>query len=295
MHSYLRAIGFSTVKSRDELEKIFDIIMKQPTEKYILRKSDNEVFCEIFRDFAQHIGLAIRGEFNEKGAFHVEHYFPYYRGEQVTAKEDIVINKRVDTDAYTGMCDDLRLGVSLIFYLQNTINYLEHKTIYDKANRIMPVSLAGLSLEGKVILGVNTDEQMLRNQAAETKQRNQLIAEARKGNQEAIDSLTIDDIDMYAMISRRARYEDVYSIVDNSFIPYGSESDNYSIIGTILDCNLLKNSYTNEEIYDMQISCNELIYHICINKLDLLGEPKVGRRFKGNIWMQGKMDFIGLA
>jgi hypothetical protein len=28
-----------------------------------------------------------------------------------------------------------------------------------------------------------------------------------------------------------------------------------------------------------------------MNKKDLLGEPAVGRRFKGNIWLQGMIDF----
>ena len=110
------------------------------------------------------------------------------------------------------------------------------------------------------------------------------------GNQEAIDSLTIDDIDMYTMISRRAKTEDIYSIVESSFIPYGSESDNYTIIGTILDYKLVTNRMSGEQVYCLRIDCNDLTYEVCINKFDLLGEPKRGRRFKGNIWMQGHVS-----
>lgn len=290
MHSYLRAIGFSNVKSRKDLDKIIGIVMDQPTEKRISKISRLEAITEIQKDFAEGMGVTIRGIYDEKGFFHLEHYFPYYRGKLVTAKEDIVINKRIDTDAYTGMCDDVRIGVSLIFYLQNSLDYIESKGL-DDSSRIMPLTLTGLSIEGKVILGVDTDEKKLKNQQAETKQRNQLIAEARAGNQEAIDSLTIDDIDMYSMISRRSRTEDIYSMVDTSFIPYGSESDNYMVVGTILSWKLVQNQMTKEEIYQLFISCNDINYGICINKMDLWGEPMVGRRFKGNIWMQGKIDF----
>jgi len=134
-------------------------------------------------------------------------------------------------------------------------------------------------------------EVQVRNISAEIKKRNNLIAEAKKGNQEAIDSLTIDDLDTYAMISRRAKKEDIYSIVDTTFIPFGSESDNYSIIASIAEVNLLQNRMTGEEMYDMQLICNELSFRLCINKKDLLGEPMVGRRFKGNIWMQGSVLF----
>jgi hypothetical protein len=70
-------------------------------------------------------------------------------------------------------------------------------------------------------------------------------------------------------------------------MPYGIESDQYSIIGEILDLEEVENSLTNEKLYSMKIECNDIIFYIMINKNDLLGEPAVGRRFKGNIWMQG--------
>ncbi|MDK2807635.1 MAG: hypothetical protein PWP24_368 [Clostridiales bacterium] len=293
MHSYLRAVGFSNINTRIELDKIIGLVMDRPTEKRLSKISRIEAITEIKKDFADGMGVAIRGVYDEKGFFHLEHYFPYYKGKNITAREDIVINKRVDTDAYTGMCDDIRLGVSLIFYLQNAIDYIESKGM-EGQSRIMPLTLTSLSLEGKILLGLDINDKKQKNKQAENKQRSQLIAEARAGNQEAIDSLTIDDIDMYAMISRRSKTEDIYSIVDTSFIPYGSESDNYSIIGTILSWKLVQNQMTHEEVYQLFLSCNDINFGVCINRSDLIGEPMVGRRFKGTIWMQGNVDFTTL-
>ena len=51
------------------------------------------------------------------------------------------------------------------------------------------------------------------------------------------------------------------------------------------------NSVTKEEVYDMQLLCNDITFRLCINRQDLMGEPKVGRRFKGVIWMQGNVAF----
>lgn len=291
MHSYLRAVGFSNINNRVDLDKLIGIVMDQPTGKYSIKKSDKSVFTEISRDFGEKIGITIRGEYDEKGFFYLEHYFPYFTGSRVTAKEEIVVNKRVDNEAYTGMCDDLRLGVSLIFYLQNVVDFLNRNTMKNGESSVVPVILSALSIEGSILLGIETDTNQAKKKSAESKQRNKLISEARKGNQEAIDSLTIDDIDLYAIISRRSKYEDVYSIVESSFIPYGSESDNYSIIGTIVDWKSVKNVYTNEELFDILIECNDLVFNVCINKLDLQGEPMTGRRFKGNIWMQGNINF----
>ena len=41
----------------------------------------------------------------------------------------------------------------------------------------------------------------------------------------------------------------------------------------------------------MTIECNDILFNVGINKKDLLGEPAVGRRFKGQIWMMGKVNF----
>lgn len=291
MHSYLRAIGFSNVNNRMELNHLLEKVTEQPTKIRALKNSNTGSLTEITMDFGDGIGITLRGETDEMGNFHMEHYFPFLYGQNISTREEVGINKRVDTEAYTGMCDDFRLGVSLIFYLQNVVDYLEKKAQNMPMSTPFPITLAALSLEGRILLPIEMDEVQVRNISAETKHRNNLIAEAKKGNQDAIDSLTIDDIDTYAMISRRAKKEDIYSIVDTSFIPFGSESDNYSVIATITECSLTTNSFTKEEVYDLQLVCNELNFRLCINKQDLLGEPAVGRRFKGNIWMQGGVSF----
>jgi hypothetical protein len=291
MHSYLRAIGFSNIINRMELDRLLDMISESATIKRTVQSGGSNSLIELSMEFGEGMGITVRGEIDENSKFHMDHYYPYLLGQTISTREEVGINKRVDSEAYTGMCDDFRLGVSLIFYLQNVIEFLEKKNQNMPMGTSFPITLAALSLEGRILLPIEMDEVQVRNISAETKHRNNLIAEAKKGNQDAIDSLTIDDIDTYAMISRRAKKEDIYSIVDTSFIPFGSESDNYSIIATITECNLMENTLTKEEVYDMQLVCNDINFRLCINQKDLLGEPMVGRRFKGNIWMQGSVGF----
>ena len=118
-----------------------------------------------------------------------------------------------------------------------------------------------------------------------------LIAAARRGDEDAIETLTLEDMDMYTTISRRIQKEDVFSLVDTYFMPYGVECDQYSVLGEITDCHLTKNKLTDEEIYVLTINCNELTFDVCINIIDLFGEPQVGRRFKGTVWMQGFINY----
>ena len=53
----------------------------------------------------------------------------------------------------------------------------------------------------------------------------------------------------------------------------------------------MKNYLTGEEIYNLTLDCNDMNVHVAINQKDLLGEPLPGRRFKGQIWLQGTVKF----
>jgi hypothetical protein len=94
-------------------------------------------------------------------------------------------------------------------------------------------------------------------------------------------------MDTYSLISRRVMQEDVLSIVSTSFMPFGVESDQYAVIGEIVDLSRQENQLSKEIIYNMKIECNDIFFDVCINEKDLMGQPAIGRRFKGNVWMQG--------
>lgn len=291
VHNYLRAVGFSKIMSRVDFDNLVDEILNEAQEKQCIQIDDIVTFSEIKWNCNEYMGIALRGEYDENDKFHIEHYFPYYSANVVSTNDLVMINKRVDTDAYTGMCDDYRLGVSLIFYLQNAIDYMKASSNNQLLGIRHAIRLAALSIEGKILLPLDRTGITEKYKTLDPKYRNNLIAEAKKGNQEAIDSLTIDDIDLCAVISKRIKCEDLYSVVETSFIPYGSESDNYTIIGTIQSVKLTENKYTKEMLYELEVCCNDLVFQVCINKMDLQGEPLVGRRFKGNIWMQGTVQF----
>ena len=127
--------------------------------------------------------------------------------------------------------------------------------------------------------------------AAEQKTRKQLLSAARNGDQTAIETLTLDDIDIYSKVSRRLISEDVFSIVDTYIMPYGVECDQYSILGEILEVHKAINRLTGVELYQLKVDVNELIFDVCVPVKEVLGEPDIGRRFKATIWLQGYLNF----
>ena len=291
MHLFVRAVGFSNIRTRQDLDKLVGVIMDKPDLTKKATHNGENIYTEITKEFAPHTGITLRGEYDKLGFFYLEHYFPYCESILVTSNEDVVVNRRVDTSAFTGMCDDLRLGISMIFYLQNAIDYI-HLNHPENTPCRAKLSLSGLSLEGSILLGIAHDSEMQGQRSMKAHIRSQLIARAKAGDQEAIDSLTIEDIDLSTQVNKRIMTEDLYSIVETTFIPYGSESDNYAILGTIINWNRAVNPYTNEYIYELLLNCNDIIMNVCINSKDLIGEPMAGRRFKGTIWMQGHASFI---
>ncbi len=291
MHKYMRAIGFSKLTDRREEQKLITDIVLNATHRAYTSNGEETILAEFCEDFAQDMGIAVCGEFDAEDKFTYDYFYPYLRGTGVSSYEDVSVERHADKESYAGICDDIKVGVSLIFYLQNIVPYVKAQNTNMLPVRGTTLTLSGLSISGNIILPIGKDEsEKLKIQKASIS-RNKLIAAARKGDEEAIESLTLEDMDIYTSISRKILTEDVFTLVDTYFMPYGVECDQYSVLGEILDISQRTNRITKEEIYVMRINCNDLEFDVCINKRDLYGEPQVGRRFKGVIWMQGYINY----
>ena len=173
----------------------------------------------------------------------------------------------------------------------NVIPYIRAKNTDNLPVKGTTLTLSALSICGNIMMPIMKSPRVRERADKKKLSRNRLMQAARAGDEDAIESLTLDDMDMYSTITKRIQREDIYTIVDTYFMPYGVECDQYSILGEILECEKICNKVTNEEIYRMKLICNELVFDLCINEKDLYGEPEVGRRFKGIIWLQGYINY----
>ena len=97
--------------------------------------------------------------------------------------------------------------------------------------------------------------------------RRKLMEAARDGDEQAMQTITMEDMDTYGDLLGKIQDNDILTLVDSFFMPTGAECDVYYIMGEILACS--------------------------INDKDLYGHPQPGRRFKGVIWLQGIIRFPG--
>ncbi len=289
MHKYLPAIGFSKLNN-DTLNDLLQEIKLRPDYQESAIDFEGNQFVELRYMVTDNVGLVLRGVYNDDDEFVLDYYYPTFFGDTVSLVNDVDIIKQSDKDNYQVMVDEIRLGVNLIFQLQNMGEYLRNNNKDDKITN-KNVSLAALSMDGKIILPLYDNEKSRIKEKMNNQKRIDLVTQAREGNEEALENLTMDEIDLYQRISRRVAREDILSVVTSYFMPYGIENDKYEILGDILEVKSVINHLTMEELYLMVIESNDVVLEVCINKDNLLGEPLVGRRFKGTIWLQGTIAF----
>ena len=291
MHKFLRAVGFSQYTEKKQVQKLIRDIIIHADERSYTTVGKKTLVAEFDRNFAEDIGIAVCGELDEDDTYSFDYYLPYLRSDLVSTAEDISIERHAAKESYAGICDDPKVGVSLIFYLQNMISYLKLQGEGKIPAKGTSLNLSALSCQGTIMMPIQKTEWQKKKIAKDAVQRNRLIQAARGGDEEAMESLTLEDMDTYTSISRKIQKADIFSLVDTYFMPYGVECDQYSVLGEITDMKLVTNGLTGEKVHILTLCCNDLNLKVAINSIDLLGEPAVGRRFKGSVWLQGQVNF----
>ena len=291
MHKYLRAIGFSEIQHKNDAKELIEDIILRPSyyNQYTYGEEASLHQCDKYYD--ANLGISILGEWNDNEMPEVDYMAPFLLSEDITTLAPVEVEPLSDREGFLGLCEDNRVEISLIFNVQNVVEVKKELEKKEKDKSETSVTLFGLSLGGTILFPVTKNKDQIENSKKQNANRNNLVALARKGDEQAMESLTLSDIDTYTDIARRIVKEDVFSLVDSYFMPYGIETDKYSVLGEILEYSIITNPMTDEELYKLRVSCSDIEFDICMKKEDLLGEPEAGRRFKGNIWLQGVINF----
>lgn len=290
MHQYLKAIGFDHLETKKELKEVLRDTKENFTSYEITDSAEGEKFCEYRKEYSEDMGMILCGDCEDE-TFEMEYYFPYLKGSGITSYEDIIVEKRIDREMYLGVCEDVRVGISLIFHLINGMEYRQVKNAGGVSRRSTSLTLSAMALSGNILLPIKKNDYQIQSQQEEARNRMLLLSAAKSGDEKAMESLTLDDMDTYSKVSKKLMTNDVYTIVDTYFMPYGAECDQYSILGEILKIRECRNEKTGKEIYIFTMDVNELIFDVCVPKDSVFGVPEVGRRFKANIWLQGMINF----
>lgn len=289
MHKYLESIGFRKIKTRNEMNRLISHTVLHYDQKNVFQDDDGRIIGEFTRDYAPDMGMCVCGEFDTEGNFHPDYSFPYLRGDSVTSCEEVNLERHAEKQSFAGAVDDPRVGVTMIFYLINMGEIICKYKIPSPDDLFHAVKITGLAKEGKILLPAIRNEWWEKEEKKNLKEHLRLVSAAKDGDEDAIEDLTLEDMNAYSMLQQRIENEDILSIVDSNFMPFGIECDQYSIVGTLQDVQKVKNDLSEEEIWKMEVSVCDMVMDVCINSETLEGEPAVGRRFKGQVWLQGEV------
>ena len=128
MHQYLKAIGFGPIKKKAELKEILEQTRETFTHQMTVSYNEEADYCEFQKEYGQDVGITLCGELDNHDQFDMEYYFPYFQGSGVTTYADVSIEKRIEREQYVGICEDTKVGISLIFTMQNGVEYLPEST-----------------------------------------------------------------------------------------------------------------------------------------------------------------------
>ncbi len=307
MHQYLRSIGFSKMNKK-ELHDLLDEAMEYPDSYEETVDANGDNVAEIRMAVGSGMGISFIGNYDKREMFHVEHYEPYLIGERKTNEDAVGLVRLSASERYQGIYDNNNFGTEMIFSVNNVMEILrsirkygiskrkddqEHKELI--GNHVQGISVkssvafSALAENGKIVMPMYKTREHLSGERVLQQKKTKLLEAAKEGDMDAIQELSINEMNAYHHAVQRTEKEDILSIVTTYCIPSGIESDQYDLMGEILSFWKKENIITMENVWILRVNSNDIVIDVAVNEKDLLGVPAVGRRFKGHVWLQGQL------
>lgn len=288
MESPISAVGFSNLDKDTQLEAIVSSILDSPTKQFATRKQNKDILAEYFKAYDEDmyvmVRIVLKGGSKKDSKIEIEQCEPCFFSHNVIEVEDMTVECIDDDYTYYVICEEKETGMQFIFWLQNVVEYMdiiEEKRVFDK------VKIAGLAMEGTIILPIEKDQEDEEVEREEREKLKVMIQKAREGDVEAQAQLEQEEKDLDNQLKERMMEEDFLSIMSGYFVPTTLVDATYAVLGEIKAISTRKNNKTGEELYLFVLEVNDMPLEVLINKKDLVGMPSVGMRFMGTCWLQG--------
>ena len=288
MESPISAVGFSNLDKDTQLEGIVSSILDSPTKQFATRKKNKDILAEYFKEYDKDmcvmVRIVLKGNNDKNAKLEVQQCEPCFFSSRIVEVEDITVECIDDDYTYYVICEEKETGMQFIFWLQNVVEYtdiLNEKREFDK------VRIAGLAMEGTIILPIEKNQEDEEVEKEEREKLKVMIQRAREGDEEAKAQLEKEEKDLDQQLKERMMEEDFLSIMSGYFVPTTLVDATYAVLGEIKEINTRKNHKTGDELYLFVLEVNDMPLEVIINKKDLVGMPSVGMRFMGTCWLQG--------
>ena len=282
MIRFLSAIGMSQYCEPQKLEELIRTQLADPDceLRTYLRKDSGCLQFELMKNMGP-FGLNIIGLKVNKET--VTGFFPMVRELRGDRYRECEIKEERPGCFYMNGLEEVS-GEGVKMLLTSGFGLFDHGEL--RARQEWRYSRYGLSVAGKILLGVERDEEELEAMDEEEMWRRDLLNRALQGDEDAIEEAEDFAESTEEEIRDRLRFEDIYTILDGFFMQRGSLNQ-YSMLGEIQYVDKMMNPKTEEWVYRLQVKILGTSLGVYINPKDLVGQPAKGRRFQGEILLQG--------
>lgn len=280
------AIGMSRYTSQRAMDRLIGEMLQSGGLKGQQYIKDGALHVEIYKDMGP-FQMVLRGKAAGPGSIHVFIALPAVREKRGYSFIDCEMQQQPGDRIYLAGQEQTTLeGICLS--MTEVYRFYREKELWQR--RQIHVSCYGLSVSGKVLLGIErTEEDIAAIQESEAWRRD-MLSRAMEGDEDAIDQIQNEEDATQQEIEERLLHEDVYSIFEGFLYPAEGEDNYYTVLGDILHIDKLMNSYTEEWVYYMELDVLGQVLRVCINPKDLVGKPEPGRRFMGQVYFYGRLD-----
>lgn len=77
MHKYLRAVGFSKLKSKRQVNELISLVVKNADERLYISLDNDTMLAEYNLHFGKNMGVCVRGEYDDNNQFLLDYYVPF--------------------------------------------------------------------------------------------------------------------------------------------------------------------------------------------------------------------------
>ena len=97
MHDFLRAVGFKNIKDQKRVRRTSPEHRILSDKLYVSERFGRKRVRRIHKkEFADSMGIIVRGEFTDHDNFRIEYYIPYFYGHGITSQEQTEVQKHAE-------------------------------------------------------------------------------------------------------------------------------------------------------------------------------------------------------
>ncbi len=274
-------LSMLNIEYGNDKEAVDDFITELIDERDNYKEWSNskyESIVDIRRRYTDDISVLVRSVLKEGQTLDVRLFIVCSDAGQFNRSENVKISyneNNIIAIAYTKAESE---GAELNFILENVEDY-ETAIMYDA--KVAGVYLSGFCAEGMVVFPIDEEVEASYEVGANF-----------GAPLEAYESMPEEDLSDLTAIRELLKTEDVLSVLEVYFFPIKDLDTMYSVLGFILAIDKAWIRGSRGFLYKLKVRTMGIEIDVFINEKDLLGVPSVGMRFKGNVWLHGKIAFV---